>query len=283
MNSVTDINKVKRIIKEYRKKSKTIGFIPTMGALHQGHLSLVKKAKSDCDLVVVSIFVNPLQFSKGEDYKVYPRNILKDKALLRQLGVDMLFYPKSADIYSSGFSTNVEESVLSKVLCGKSRPGHFRGVCTILTKLFNIIEPDKVYFGQKDYQQVLIIKKIVADLNFPIKICILPTVREDSGLAMSSRNRYLTNSQKKQSLCLSKALILAKNLIRNGERSPAKAIARIKSIVKSEKSARIDYIEILNAKNLTKLKTIRGHVLIALAIYIGQVRLIDNIVLNVKR
>ncbi len=281
MISITNSGKLNKLIKSYRKKSQTIGFIPTMGALHQGHISLVKKARLDSDIVVVSIFVNPLQFSKGEDYTIYPRNFKKDKLLLKDFGVDIIFIPKVETFYPADFSVFVEEGDLSRFLCGKFRPDHFRGVCTVLTKLFNVVEPDFSYFGQKDYQQALIVKRLVSNLNFKIKIKILPIIREPDGLALSSRNFYLNQNQRKDSLCLHQALTEAKRVIDAGQRRSSKVKNRIKNIVKSRKTTKIDYIEIVNADNLREIKEIKGKILIALAVFIGRTRLIDNIILNV--
>ena len=276
------INKVRSVIDRAKRAHSMIGFVPTMGALHQGHLSLVKEASRECDFVVVSIFVNPLQFGPKEDYKKYPRNFKNDEKLLRRNGVNLIFYPNPKLMYGKDFSTFVEEEDLSKVLCGSSRPGHFKGVCTIVAKLFNIVHADIAYFGQKDYQQALIIRRLIEDLDFPIKIKILPIVREPSGLAMSSRNNYLSPGQIKDAGVLYEALKLSKKLIRQGQRDPKKIIREIKFLIKSRKAVKIDYIEIKDANDLRDLKKIRGKVLIALAVYLGKTRLIDNIVMSVK-
>lgn len=277
------IKKTRQICIKSRNKAKTIGFVPTMGALHAGHLSLVARARKECDFVVVSIFVNPIQFGPGEDLSCYPRDFKKDEKVLKKAGVDLLFYPKDLIIYPKGFSTYVIEENLSKKLCGASRPGHFKGVCTVLAKLFNIVRPDSAYFGQKDYQQALIVKKMAADLNYNIKIKTLPIVREKDNLAMSSRNSYLSPKERKQSLCFYQALMLAKVLIKKGEQDPDKIMRKMQSVVKSEKTIKIDYIEIVNARSLEKINKISGKVLIALAVYVGKTRLIDNIILDVKK
>ena len=279
------IEKVRKISYKKAKLGKIIGFVPTMGALHRGHLSLVKKAKKECDFLIASIFINPTQFGSGEDYDGYPRNLDKDKKQLKKEGVDLLFSPKASTMYPFGSEASVyaDENNLSRVLCGKSRPGHFKGVCTILVKLFNIVKPDIAYFGQKDYQQTLIVKKLVKDFNFPTKIRVLPTIREQDNLAMSSRNTYLKGQARKSSRCLYQALVLAKKLIKSGEKNSRKVITQMKQLVKSTELAKMDYIEIVDADSLGKLKRIRGKVLIALAIYIKKVRLIDNIILNVKK
>jgi len=274
------IAKVRKIINKAKKENKTIGFVPTMGALHKGHLSLVKRAKKECNFVVVSIFVNPIQFGPKEDYKKYPRTFKEDKKLL--LGyADLLFFPYVETMYKEDNSTFVEETILSKFLCGASRPGHFKGVCTVVAKLFNIVEPDIAYFGQKDYQQALIIKRMVRDLNFPVKIKVLPIVREKDGLAMSSRNTYLNEKERKEAVCLYKALNLAKNIIKEGERDSKVVIERMKNLILSHSSAKIDYIKITDPYILEDVEKIEKKVLVALAVFIGTTRLIDNILINV--
>jgi pantoate--beta-alanine ligase len=278
----TNISQAKQLVQKARKNGKSVGFIPTMGALHEGHLSLVREAVDECGFVVVSIFLNPLQFSPKEDLSHYPRDFKSDRKLLKLAGADLLFYPQAKDFYPSGFSTYVEETHLSKVLCGKSRLGHFRGVCTVLVKLFNVINPDIVYFGQKDYQQALIVRRLISDLNFSLKMKILPIVRDKDNLALSSRNAYLNRSERKESLCIYEALALAKELIDRGEKNTKKIVSTISKKISSKKRAKIDYIEIRNAENLNPLDKVTGKVLIALAVYIGKTRLIDNIVLNVK-
>jgi len=277
------IKKARQICAKPRSKAKVVGFVPTMGALHKGHMSLVRRANKECDFLVVSIFVNPIQFGPDEDLARYPRDFKNDEKVLKKAGVDLLFYPKPDSIYPKGFSTYVEEVNLSKMLCGKSRPGHFKGVCTVLTKLFNVIRPDIAYFGQKDYQQVQIVKRMVADLNYNIKIKTLPIIREKDNLAMSSRNSYLSLKERKESLCLYQALLVAEDLIKKGEQNPATIKAKMQGVVKSKKTTKIDYIEIVNAENLEKVNKIAGKILIALAVYVGKTRLIDNIVLNVKK
>lgn len=278
------IEKVRKISRKKTKLGKIVGFVPTMGALHKGHLSLVKRARKECDFLIVSIFINPTQFGSGEDYERYPRNLAKDKRQLKNEGIDLLFLPKVSTMYSpDGVSVYAYENDLSRVLCGKSRPGHFKGVCTILVKLFNIVKPDIAYFGQKDYQQTLIVKKLVKDFHFPIKIRVLPIIRDQDNIAGSSRNAYLRGQARKSSRCLYQALRLAKELINSGEKDPKRVISRMKQLVKSTELARIDYVEMVDPDNLKKVKKIRGKVLIALAVYIKKVRLIDNIILNAKK
>jgi len=280
---IKTIAKVRKEINKAKSAKKIIGFVPTMGALHRGHISLVKKAKRECDFVAVSIFVNPAQFGPNEDYRKYPRTLQSDKAMLAKEKVDLLFYPSVQEMYPEGFSTFVEENFLSKVMCGRSRPGHFKGVCTVVAKLFNIITPAIAYFGHKDYQQAKILEKMVKDLNFALKITILPTIREKDGLAMSSRNAYLNSEQRKNATCLYSALMLAKLLIEKGERSPEKIINEMKKIIKLTPQVRLDYVIIANAQTLRELKAIEGKALIALAIFIGNTRLIDNLVIDVKK
>ncbi|MBP7088028.1 MAG: pantoate--beta-alanine ligase [Candidatus Omnitrophica bacterium] len=277
-----DIDKAQKFSLRTKSKGKLIGFVPTMGALHQGHISLVKEAKKDCSFVAVSIFVNPIQFAPKEDLSCYPRNFKRDEKLLKQEGVDLLFYPSEKNFYPKDFSTYVQETVLSKTLCGESRPTHFQGVCTVLVKLFNIVNPDIAYFGQKDYQQALIVKKLVYDLNFPIKIKILPIVRDENYLAMSSRNSYLSRQEREESASLYQALFKAKELIVGGQRNPRQIVKEMRKIIIKNKTAKIDYLAIRDADTLKPLENIKGKIVVALAVYIGKTRLIDNILLNVK-
>lgn len=274
------IKKTRKIINQAKEKRKIVGFVPTMGALHLGHLSLIRQAKKDTDFVVVSIFVNPIQFAPGEDYRSYPRDFKKDSQLLRKEGVDLVFYPTPEIMYPQDFSTYVEETFLSKPLCGKRRPGHFRGVCVVVTKLFNIIQPDISYFGAKDYQQAQVIKKMVRDLNFPLKIKICPTVREPDGLAMSSRNSYLTPKEREEATCLYQSLLLARRLIKKGEKDAEKIKKTMKKLIlKKASSPKIDYIEIVDPDSLRKVSLINKRVLVAVAVYIGKARLIDNMII----
>jgi pantoate--beta-alanine ligase len=277
-----DIKKVRTVLSKLQKTKAKIGLVPTMGALHKGHISLIKKAKLESDFLVASIFINPLQFGPKEDYRKYLRKPKEDQRLLKAEKVDLLFYPSKTLMYQADFSTYINEESLSKVICGKSRPKHFQGVCTVVAKLFNIVQPDFAYFGQKDYQQALIIKTMVKDLNFPIKVKILPIVRAKDGLAMSSRNSYLTTQQRRDAVVLFKALKLAKALINKGERRPKQVVGRMRSLIRAKKRLKIDYLNILAAEDLKKIKKIKGRVLIALAAYLGKTRLIDNIILNVK-
>ncbi len=262
-----------------RKKGMTVGLVPTMGALHEGHLSLIRQARRDNDSVIVSIFVNPLQFSAGEDYDRYPRRLAQDEKMAESEGADAIFAPSVAEMYPKGFDTYVDQSDLPSKLCGAMRPGHFRGVMTVVCKLFNIIRPDTAYFGQKDYQQCLIIRRMAADLNLDVRIKMMPTVREEDGLAMSSRNAYLGPKQRKDAASIHHALRRAAEMVHNGENSAARVGAEVKRILGRIKGARIDYVAIVNADTLEPVKEIKGKTLVALAVRLGKARLIDNILM----
>lgn len=262
-----------------KKKGRAIGFVPTMGALHQGHLSLIRKARKENDIVAVSIFVNPRQFGPHEDLKKYPRPRVLDLALCKKSGVDLVFNPEVSGLYPQNFKTNVYLEGLSQLLCGASRPEHFRGVTTIVAKLFNIVQPDSAYFGQKDGQQTVIIKRMAEDLNFPVKIKVLPTLREKDGLAMSSRNIYLNKIQRQDALALNKALGLARLLIACGQKDSAKIMAKMRGLIEKKKSAKIDYLAAVDMNNLKPVKRVTRNCLIALAVKIGKARLIDNIII----
>ena len=264
-----------------REQDKTVGLVPTMGALHEGHLSLVREARRMCDVVVVSVFVNPTQFGPGEDFAHYPRDLTKDTALLTDYNVDYIFAPTVEEMYPKGFSTYVTVEGLSDQLEGASRPGHFRGVATVVTILLNTVRPDFAFFGQKDAQQLLIIRRLVKDLAFDTEIVVLPTVREDSGLAISSRNLYLTSDEQKSATVLHKALVQAKNAYKDGERNANRLVELIRSTVESEPRARLDYVAVTDAETLEKVERIEERpTLIALAAYVGKTRLIDNTILN---
>jgi len=264
-----------------REQDKTIGLVPTMGALHDGHLSLVREARRMCDVVVVSVFVNPTQFGPGEDFEKYPRDLTKDTALLTDYNVDYIFAPTVDEIYPKGFSTYVSVEGLSEQLEGSSRPGHFRGVATVVTILLNTVRPDFAFFGQKDAQQALVIRRLVKDLAFDTEIVILPTVREDSGLAISSRNLYLTAEEQQAATVIHRALQAAKNAYKDGERSAGRLADLVRSTIEDEPRARLDYVSVADADTLERLdKLDERPILIALAAYIGKTRLIDNTILN---
>jgi len=279
MKTVKSIYEVKEYVKELRRKGKSIGFVPTMGHLHAGHLSLVQESVRRCDCTVVSIFVNPAQFAPNEDFNKYPRNIQRDIEVLEKEGVDLIFIPGDGEMYPEGYKTYVVVKNLQDRLCGISRPDFFKGVCTIVLKLFNIVTPDISFFGQKDAQQAVILKKMACDLNLDVKIEALPIIREKSGLALSSRNEYLDKKQKKAALCLSRSLARARKVVEAGEKNAARVLKRIKAEIESEPLARIDYVEIVDSGNLQSLKQIKDKTLIAVAVFINNVRLIDNIII----
>ncbi len=270
-------------IKILKADGKSVGYVPTMGYLHKGHMSLIEKARGENDIVVVSIFVNPTQFGEGEDLDSYPRDIERDAALCKGAGADMIFAPQPKDMYPNGYSTYVDvEGGITGVLCGASRPGHFRGVTTVLAKLFNIVQPERAYFGQKDAQQVAVVRRMAADLNMDVDIVSCPIVREEDGLAMSSRNTYLSKGEREDALVLSKSLFEAKEIIESGERDSAKIKEHIKSRIEGVGSADVDYVEIVNADSMEDVKHICGRVLVALAVKVGNTRLIDNIIMEVE-
>ena len=280
MKVITSISKMQSWSKRMRRKGKSIGFVPTMGYLHQGHLSLMHRARREDDSLVISIFVNPTQFGPKEDFKHYPRDLARDRKLSKLCGVDVIFCPRAKDMYPSGCKTYVNVEDLSSVLCGKSQPGHFRGVTTVVLKLFNIIQPDKAYFGQKDAQQAIIIKQMVKDLNLPVKIKTLPIVREKDGLAMSSRNAYLNSRQRSDAIILFKSLQNAVGMIKSGYKAPREIVAKMRKMINAKRRVRIDYIKIVNIRDLTEVKVIKGHLLIVLAVFFGKTRLIDNIIIK---
>ncbi len=276
MKIVSDIREMQQLAGHYRQQGKTIGFVPTMGYLHEGHLSLMRRARPQCDILVVSIFVNPTQFGPNEDFERYPRDFERDERLCREVGVDVVFYPTADAMYPRPYLTYVHVEKLSETMCGASRPGHFRGVTTVVTKLFNIVQPHIAVFGQKDYQQSLIIRQMVRDLNFDVQIDVAPIVREADGLAMSSRNKYLSPEERQQALVLYRSLTRAEELIREGERNVDTLLQAMKTVISEAPDARIDYIAIVDAETLEPLSTVRHNTVIALAVYIGTTRLIDN-------
>jgi len=262
-----------------RRKGKHLGFVPTMGALHEGHLSLVRSAKAKCDVVAVSIFVNPLQFGPNEDLAKYPRTFERDLALLEKEAVDFLFAPTREEMYPAGAVTYVTVEGLSEKLCGKSRPGHFRGVTTVVAKLFHIVEPDLAFFGQKDAAQATIIRRMVRDLNLPVEIVVCPIVREPDGLAMSSRNAYLNPQERKSALVLHRALVAIESRFNQGEKNAAALIEAGKLVLAQEPAVRLDYFDIVDPVTLDPLQQLTRHALLAIAAFVGNTRLIDNILL----
>lgn len=282
MRLVQTVAEMKSIVRELHKQNKSIGFVPTMGYLHEGHLSLVRRARTENDVVVVSIFVNPTQFGPNEDFDRYPRDLERDLRLLEPLGVNYVFHPSVEEMYPRNYSVYVEEVSLSRHLCGASRPGHFRGVCTVVTKLFNIVKPTRAYFGQKDAQQFRILKRMVENLNMDIEMIELPIVRESDGLAMSSRNVYLSPEERKEATRLYKALKRAEELIDKGEREVPIIKAEMMKVL-DHPLLKIDYVEIVNEATLEPIERIDGKVLIALAVFVGKARLIDNTIIEVPR
>jgi len=263
-----------------RDQGDRIGFVPTMGFLHEGHLSLMRQAREDTHALVVSIFVNPTQFGPGEDYDSYPRDLEKDASLCREVGCDVLFTPASDEMSPQDSVTTVSVAGLTETLCGASRPGHFDGVTIVVSKLFNIIRPHMAYFGLKDYQQYRVISRMVQDLNMNIRIVGLPTVREEDGLAMSSRNAYLYNDERSGALTLSRSLDAAREMVSEGIRDPRVIEEKVRGIIESEPTTRIDYVNIVNADELSTLSTIEDRALLALAVFVGEARLMDNVVLE---
>lgn len=267
-----------------KKKGRRIGFVPTMGYLHEGHLSLIRRAAKETDVVIVSIFVNPTQFGKGEDYTSYPRDLRADKRAAEKEGAAIIFAPKVEDMYPAGYQTYIESGKLTETLCGASRPGHFRGVTTIVAKLFNLVQPDAAYFGQKDAQQLVVIKKMVRDLDMGIKVIACPIVREKDGLAMSSRNAYLSSQQRCQATALYRSLKEAAFLVSSGQRNSARITGAVRRVINAGISnAVIDYIAVVDKDTLTPLKRVEKTALIALAVRVGRTRLIDNIIVRAKK
>lgn len=283
MELIKTIDEMRSWIKEQRRAGKSIGLVPTMGYLHAGHFSLVEKAKSQNESIVMSIFVNPMQFGPREDFAIYPRDLVKDCQSAEAAGVDVIFHPDPPEIYPQYPPlTAVEVKGITDELCGKSRPGHFAGVATVVTKLFNIVQPNRAYFGQKDYQQFLVIRQMAADLNLPVNVELVPIKREEDGLAMSSRNTYLSPTERQEALALNHALQICHQMFLQGERKVLTLIDAMKERILQESSAVIDYIEIRHATSLAPLTEIEEGAVVALAVYIGKTRLIDNLLLEGK-
>ena len=279
MKILKTVAEVRETIKSWRKEGFSIGFVPTMGYLHEGHQSLIKKAHEQNDKVIVSVFVNPMQFGPNEDFESYPRDIERDSKICEEAGGNVIFNPEISEMYDEYFSSFVNMDTLPNGLCGKSRPIHFKGVCTVVAKLFNIVTPDRAYFGQKDAQQLAIIKRMVSDLNFDIEIIGCPIIREDDGLAKSSRNTYLNPEERQAAVVLSKALNLGRELVEKGEKNVENVINVIKAEIDKEKLAKIDYIEVVDMNKLQPIKEINCSILVAIAVYIGKTRLIDNFII----
>lgn len=279
MKVIKKIDELREILKDFKKEGKSIGLVPTMGFLHKGHASLIKKAVEENDIVVVSDFVNPIQFGPNEDLEAYPRDINADSKLCEDLGADFIFNPEPSEMYHDK-KAFVDIEGLSDNLCGARRAGHFRGVCTVCTKLFNIVGPNRAYFGQKDAQQLSIIKKLVFDLNIPVEIVACPIVREDDGLAMSSRNTYLSTDERKAALCLSKAIFEGEKMAKEGA-SVKEVLKKMEEIISSEKLAKIDYIQAVDLETIKNVDNFNKDTLVAIAVYIGKTRLIDNFIYEV--
>lgn len=282
MKVITAINEMQQIMIQEKMSGKTIGFVPTMGFLHEGHLTLIDQAREETDVVVLSIFVNPLQFGPTEDLGSYPRDFDRDSALAEKHLVDYIFYPTVEEMYPSKLSVTVSAMDRTEVLCGQSRPGHFDGVVTVVTKLFNIVQPTKAYFGKKDAQQLAIVEGLVNDFHFPIKIVPVDIVRETDGLAKSSRNVYLTSEEREQAPILYKSLLAAKAMIEEGERSTQQIISSVRAIISEGSSGIIDYIEIYSYPNLKEIEVLEGKIIVALAVKFSKARLIDNLILTIK-
>lgn len=259
----------------------TVGFVPTMGALHAGHVSLINRAAQDCDNVVVSIFVNPLQFGPNEDFNSYPKELEEDARIAAGAGANLIFAPSVQEIYPASSSTTINLKNLDRVLCGKSRPGHFSGVATVVVKLLNIVKPKFAYLGEKDWQQLIIVKRVVADLNIDVGIVGMPTIRDEDGLAVSSRNKYLSDKQRAAALALPAALRRARDMIVGGELDKSRIISSAIDVITSQPDLKLDYLSLCRADNLGEIDIIEGKILIAAAVYAGEARLIDNLVIKI--
>ena len=277
---VKTIEEVRAQVKAWRAEGLTVGLVPTMGYLHEGHQSLIARSVAENDRTVVSDFVNPIQFGPTEDLATYPRDIDRDAALCESTGADLIFHPEADEMYAPDFCTYVDMDHLTKGLCGKTRPIHFRGVCTVVSKLFHIVQPDRAYFGQKDAQQLAVIRRMVRDLNMPLTIVGCPIIREEDGLAKSSRNTYLSAEERKAALCLSRGLNKGKAAVEAGETDAEKVKAIITAEIEAEPLSRIDYVEIVDWNNLEPVSSTEGSILAAVAVYIGKTRLIDNFIIE---
>lgn len=281
MQIVKTVEDVRRQVKVWREQGLSVGLVPTMGYLHEGHKSLIDAAVEQNDRVVVSVFVNPIQFGPNEDLATYPRDLEHDAAICEEAGADLIFHPQPEEMYYDDFCTYIDMDSLTKGLCGKTRPTHFRGVCTVVGKLFHIVGPDRAYFGQKDAQQLAVIRRMVRDLNFPLQIVGCPIVREEDGLAKSSRNTYLSPEERKAAVILHKGLTKGEEMVKAGERDARKVKKAICDIIESEPLAKIDYVDIVDFDNIQEKEVLEGSVLAAVAVYIGKTRLIDNFIITI--
>lgn len=278
MKIAETVKEVREQVKEWRREGLSVGLVPTMGYLHEGHKSLIDRAVEENDRVVVSVFVNPIQFGPSEDLASYPRDLERDASLCEKAGADLVFHPADEEMYFDDFCTYVDMDDLTKGLCGKTRPTHFRGVCTVVSKLFHIVLPDRAYFGQKDAQQLAVVRRMVRDLNFDLEIVGCPIVREEDGLAKSSRNTYLSEAERKAAVILHKGLEEGEKMLRHGEKDTKKIVGRIREVIEREPLAKIDYVEMVDWDTLKPVETVEGEVLTAAAVYIGKTRLIDNVI-----
>lgn len=278
MQIVATVEEVRAQVRAWRQEGLSVGLVPTMGYLHEGHKSLIDKAVEQNDRVVVSVFVNPIQFGPGEDLATYPRDLDRDAALCENAGANLIFHPEPENMYFDDFCTYIDMDGLTKGLCGKTRPTHFRGVCTVVGKLFNIVQPDRAYFGQKDAQQLAVIRRMVRDLNFNLEIVGCPIIREEDGLAKSSRNTYLSPEERKAAVILHKGLTRGEELVNQGEKNANVVKAAIREVIESESLAKIDYVEIVDFDNMKEIETLERPFLAAVAVYIGKTRLIDNFI-----
>ena len=281
MQIVKTVEDVRKQVKVWRERGLSVGLVPTMGYLHEGHKSLIDKAVEQNDCVVVSVFVNPIQFGPTEDLATYPRDLEHDAAICEEAGADLIFHPQPEEMYYDDFCTYIDMDNLTKGLCGRTRPTHFRGVCTVVGKLFHIVGPDRAYFGQKDAQQLAVIRRMVRDLNFPLQIVGCPIVREEDGLAKSSRNTYLSPEERKAAVILHKGLEKGEEMVRAGERDAGRVKKAICDIIESEPLAKIDYVDIVDFDNIQEKEVLEGSVLAAVAVYIGKTRLIDNFIITI--
>lgn len=280
MQIVNTVDEVRAIVNSWRKEGLSVGLVPTMGFLHEGHQSLIARAVEENDKVVVSVFVNPTQFGPNEDFEAYPRDLDKDAALCDSTGADLIFHPEPEEMYPDGFCSYINMTELTGALCGKTRPIHFKGVCTVVGKLFNIVTPDKAYFGEKDAQQLAVIRRMVKDLNFGLTIVGCPIIREEDGLAKSSRNTYLNTKERQAALVLSKAIFHGRDMVNAGEIKAEKILGEMIDIIKAEPLARIDYVEMVDMDTMENIDTVSGTTLCAMAVYIGKTRLIDNFIVE---
>ena len=282
MRIIENIAEMKEFVVQAKSRGQSIGLVPTMGSLHEGHLTLLRTARKACDVVVVSIFVNPTQFGPNEDFAQYPRDLAGDSKAAEGAGADVIFHPQAAEMYPGGYASFIEVSNITEKLCGLSRPGHFRGVATVVTKLLHIIQPDRAFFGQKDAQQVMVLQRMVADLNMNVALEVVPIVRENDGLAMSSRNAFLSAIEREAALSLARSLKIAEELVASGENTIARIKSRVMSEIQMETLTEIEYVEAYSYPLLEEVTHIKGKVLLALAVRVGKTRLIDNIILEVR-